>query len=268
MQIVSSVQLLSRVRFFATPWTAAGQASLSIINSWVYPNPCPLSWWCHPTISSSVTPFSFCFQSFLASGSFPMSWLFTSGGQSIGASASAPPVKIQGWFPITIWLNSPFYNGEITTFCGRNLCHSRWDIGSLSYLLWLSSCLRNGVCMGLEKWLLSWALPWCIRCSACCMLSHFSCAWLCDTMDCSLPGFSVHEILQARVLDGLLFPSPGSFWCRDWTWVSCIASTFFIIWATGKSPVSDAEAGWLLSPIPVKMSCYHKGPPFPFLYWI
>ena len=55
----------------------------------VYPNSCPLSWWCHPTISSSVIPFSSCPQSFPASGSFPMSQLFTSGGQSIRVSASA-----------------------------------------------------------------------------------------------------------------------------------------------------------------------------------
>ena len=63
---------------------------------------CPSSWWCHPTISSSVTSFSSCFQSFPGSGSFPMDWLFTSGGQSIGASASASvlPGKIQGWFPL------------------------------------------------------------------------------------------------------------------------------------------------------------------------
>ena len=62
----------------------------------------PLSPLCHPTISSSVTPFSFCFQSFPASGSFPMSWLFASDGQSIGASASASvlPMNIQSWFPL------------------------------------------------------------------------------------------------------------------------------------------------------------------------
>ena len=65
-------------------------------------NSCPLSWWCHPTISSSVAPFSSCPWSFPAARSFPMSWLFTSGGQRIGASASASvlPVNIQGWFPI------------------------------------------------------------------------------------------------------------------------------------------------------------------------
>ena len=65
-------------------------------------NSCPSSWWCHPTISSSVIPFSSCLQSFLTSGSFPMSQLFTSGGQSIGASASGSvlPMNIQDWFPL------------------------------------------------------------------------------------------------------------------------------------------------------------------------
>ena len=65
-------------------------------------NSCPLSQWCHPTISSSVVPISSHLQSFPASGSFPMSWLFPSGGQSIGASASASvfPKNIQGWFPL------------------------------------------------------------------------------------------------------------------------------------------------------------------------
>ena len=67
-------------------------------------NWCPLSHWCHPTISSSVTPFFSCPQSFPASESIPMSWLFTSGGQSIGASASALifPMNIQGWLPLVL----------------------------------------------------------------------------------------------------------------------------------------------------------------------
>ena len=64
----------------------------------VYSNSCPLSQWCHPTISSSVVPFSSCPQSFPASGPFLMSQFFTSGGQSIGASASGLPLNIQGWF--------------------------------------------------------------------------------------------------------------------------------------------------------------------------
>ena len=63
-------------------------------------NSCPLSQWCHPAISSSVVPFSSCLESFPASGSFPVSRLFTSGGQRIAASESVPPVDLQGWFPL------------------------------------------------------------------------------------------------------------------------------------------------------------------------
>ena len=64
-----------------------------------YSNSCPLSRWCRPTVSSSVVPFSSCLQSFPASVCFPMIWLFTSGGQSIGASASVFLLNIQDWFP-------------------------------------------------------------------------------------------------------------------------------------------------------------------------
>ena len=75
----------------------------------VYSNSCPLSRWCHSTISSSVIPFSSCLQSFQASGSFQMSQFFASGGQSIGVSASASvlPVDIQEWFPLgwTGWIS-------------------------------------------------------------------------------------------------------------------------------------------------------------------
>ena len=65
-------------------------------------NSCLSSWWCHPTISSSVVPFSSCLQSFPASRSFQMSQFFASGGQSIGVSASASvlPMNIQDWFPL------------------------------------------------------------------------------------------------------------------------------------------------------------------------
>ena len=95
---ISSVQSFSCVRPFATPWTAACQASLSITHSWICSNSClsgPLL-----SISSSVIPFSSCFQSFPASGSFQMSHLFASGGQSIGVSASASvlPMNIQADF--------------------------------------------------------------------------------------------------------------------------------------------------------------------------
>ena len=96
-RVNSSVQSLRHVRLLAIPWTAAHQASLSILRA--YLNSYPLSQWCHPTISSSVIPFS-CVQSFPAS-------LLASGGQSIGVSASVPPMNIQGWFPLgwTGWIS-------------------------------------------------------------------------------------------------------------------------------------------------------------------
>ena len=75
----------------------------------VHPNSCPLSWWCHPTISSSVIPFSSFPQSFPASRSFQMSQLFTSGGQNIGASASTSvlPMTTQDWSPLGGLVRSP-----------------------------------------------------------------------------------------------------------------------------------------------------------------
>ena len=75
----------------------------------VNPNPCPLSQWCHPSISSSVIPFSSCPQSSPASGSFHVSQLFSSGGQSVGVSASTsvPPMNTQDWSPLgwTGWIS-------------------------------------------------------------------------------------------------------------------------------------------------------------------
>ena len=89
---------LSDVSDSAIPRTEAPCPSPSLR---VCSSSCPLSWWCHPSSSSSVIPFS-CLQSFPASGSFPMSCLFTSGGQSIGVSASTSvlPMNIQDWFPL------------------------------------------------------------------------------------------------------------------------------------------------------------------------
>ena len=74
-----------------------------------YSNSCPSSRWCHPTLPSSVIPFSSCLQSFPSSGTFPMSQFFASGGQRIGVSASASvlPMTIQDWFPLewTGWIS-------------------------------------------------------------------------------------------------------------------------------------------------------------------
>ena len=93
----------------ATLWITACQASLSITNSRSSPKLMSMSQWCHPTISSSVIPFSSCLQPFPASRSFPMSRLFESGGHSIGASASASVLlmNIQDWFPLgwTGWIS-------------------------------------------------------------------------------------------------------------------------------------------------------------------
>ena len=88
----------------------------------VYSNSCPSSQWCHSTISSSVVPFSSCLQSFPASGSFPMSRFFASGGQSIGVSASASDLSmnIQDWFPLgwTGWI-SLLFKGLSRLFMGK-----------------------------------------------------------------------------------------------------------------------------------------------------
>ena len=115
------VHSLSHVQLFAIPRTAAYRASLTItIISLVCSNSCPLSWWCHRTISSSFTPFSSCLQSFPASGSFPVSRLFTSGGQSIEASALASllPMNIQGRFPLGLTgLISLLSKGLSRVFC-------------------------------------------------------------------------------------------------------------------------------------------------------
>ena len=107
--VLSSFQSLSHVQLFATPWTAAHQASLSSTNSQSLPKLMSIGRWWHPTISSSVIPFSSRLQSFPASGSFQMSQLFTSGGQSVEVSASASvlPMNTQDWSPLgwTGWIS-------------------------------------------------------------------------------------------------------------------------------------------------------------------
>ena len=104
----SSVQLLSRVQPFVTSWTSARLPCPSPTPG-AYSNSCPSSRWCHPTISSSIVPFSSCLQSFPASESFPMSQFFPSHGQTTGASALASvlPLNIQDWFPLgwTGWIS-------------------------------------------------------------------------------------------------------------------------------------------------------------------
>ena len=104
-----SVQLLSHVRLFATHGLQLARPPCPSPTPRVYSNSCPLSRWCHPTISSSVVPFSSCLQSSPASGFFQRSQLFSSGGQSIEVSASTwvLPVNIQDWFPLGGLVGSP-----------------------------------------------------------------------------------------------------------------------------------------------------------------
>ena len=107
-------------------------------------NLCPLSPWCHPTISSSFVPFSSCLQSFPASGSFPLSQFFTSGGQSIGVSASASvlPMNIQHWFPWgwTGWI-SLLFKGLSRVF--SNTTDQKHQFFGAQLSLWFSSHIHT-----------------------------------------------------------------------------------------------------------------------------
>ena len=103
LKMAGSVQSLSPVWLFATPRTAGHQASCSSPTPGACTNSCPLNRWCHPTASLSVVPFSSCLQSFPASGSFLLSRLFESGGQSIGASASVLICLGYGYFSLQSW---------------------------------------------------------------------------------------------------------------------------------------------------------------------
>ena len=118
-------------------------------------NSCPLSRWCHPTISSSVDPFSSCFQSFSASGSFPMSRLFTSDGQNIGASVSALvlPMNIQCWFPLglTGWISLQSRDSQESSPAPRfeNINSS---VLSLLYVQLSHSYMTTGKTIALTRW--------------------------------------------------------------------------------------------------------------------
>ena len=130
----------------------------------VYPNPCPLIRWCHPTISSSVIPFSSCLQSFPASGSFLMSQLFASGDQSIGASSSVSglPMNIKDWFLLGltsfIFLQSKGHWRVFssTTIQKHQLFNTQLSLWSISHIftwllekpqLWPNGCLLAKWCL-------------------------------------------------------------------------------------------------------------------------
>ena len=111
---------------------------------------CLLSQWCRPTISSFATPLS-CLQSFPASGSFPVSRLFTSSGQSIGASASVLPMNIQGWFPLGLTgLISLKSKGLSRVFSNTIRKHQFF---STQPSLWSNSHIRTGLLKKPQLWL-------------------------------------------------------------------------------------------------------------------
>ena len=107
-------------------------------------NSCPLSWWCHPTISSSVALFSSCPQSFPASESFPVSQLFKSGGQIIGASALASvlPMNIQGWFPLGLTVSISLQSKELSRVFSSNTVWKHQFFGAQPSL-WSNSHIHS-----------------------------------------------------------------------------------------------------------------------------
>ena len=115
-------------------------------------NSCPSSQWCHPTISSSIIPFSFCLQPFPASGPFPMNQFFKSGGQSIGVSASASvlPVTIQDWFPLgwTGWISFQA-KGLSRVFSNTTVQKHQFFCTQLS--LWPNSYIITGKTIALTR---------------------------------------------------------------------------------------------------------------------
>ena len=124
----------------------------------LYPGVCsnsrPLSQWCHPTISSSVAPFSSCPQSFPVSGSFPISLFFASGGQNTGASASASvlPMNIQDWFPLGLTgLISSLSKGFSGVFSSTIIRKHQFFSSRPS--LWFNSHIRTWLWEKPELWL-------------------------------------------------------------------------------------------------------------------
>ena len=139
------------------------------LSPWVSSDSCLLSQWCHPTISSSVTHFSSCPQSFSASGSFPVSWFFTSGSQSFGASASATvlPMNIQGWFHLGL-------TGFIFLSNGLSRVFSSTTVQKLQFFnaqpsLWSNSHIRMTIEKTIALTIQTLSAKWCLCFLICCL---------------------------------------------------------------------------------------------------
>ena len=135
MCFVAVVQSLSALQLLATPWTAAHRLPCPSLSPRVCSDSRPLSRWCYLNISSSANPFFFCLHSFPASGSFPMSQLFASGGWSTGASAPVLSMNIQGCFPLGLTsLISLLSNGLSRVFSSTTIQNHQFFSPQLS--LW------------------------------------------------------------------------------------------------------------------------------------
>ena len=142
MFVVAAVQSLNHVQVFVTHGLQHTRLPCPSLSPRVCSNSCLLSKWCHPTILWSVIPFSSCLQSFPASGSFPMSQLFASGGPSIGALASASvlPMNIQSWFSLRFTsFTSLLSKGLSRAFSSTTVRKHQFFTAQLS--LWANSCI-------------------------------------------------------------------------------------------------------------------------------
>ena len=149
------VQSFSLVQLFATPWAVAHKLPCLSLSLRICSNSCPLSWWCHSTTSSPVTPFSSCPLSFPESGSFPMRWFFASGGQSIRTSAPASVLlrNIQGWFYLGLTCLIPLQSKTLKSLLQHHnskasiLWHSAFFMVQLSH-----PYITTGKTIGLMMW--------------------------------------------------------------------------------------------------------------------
>ena len=183
----------------------------------VYSDSCPLSQWCHPAISSSVIPFSSCPQSLQASGSFPMSQLFTSGGQRIGVSASAsvPPMSTQDWSPSgwTGCIRTSYIKKPVFWVAERH-------IGHYTVWVWINELGILEICFIAPLLLLFSLCP----------------IWLfCDPMDCSLQVPLSMGSPRQEYWSGLLFLFQGIF-------VTQGLNPYLLHWQADSLPLSQKEA--------------------------
>ena len=224
---MNSVQLLSHVRLFVTPWTTACQASLPITNSWSLLKLMSIELVILSITSSSVFPFSSCLQSFPESGSFPRSQFFASGGQSAGASASASvlPMNIQDCFPLGLTglisllskrLSRVFSNTiremQVKTMRYHHIPIRMAKIQNTDDI----KCWQGSLLIGMQKGtstledslVLSYKTKHTLTTCVCAQ----SCPTLCHLMDCSPPGSSVHWDFSGKNIGmGCHFILPGIF---------------------------------------------------------